>query len=75
MISSGYTLDLYCDHPNHKIEYFYSSTNDGILEDFDQFFSDEKNPKTDCFRQARKAGWKINLKERTCICPKCSEKK
>ena len=67
MISSGYTLDLYCDHPTHQNENPFRS-------ECDQFFSDEGNPKTDCFRQARRFGWKINLKERTCICPKCNKK-
>lgn len=74
MISSGYTLDLYCDHPDHEIEFFYDSTQNGVVQKFDQYFCDSKNPKSDCFKQARKDGWKINLKERTCICPKCNKK-
>lgn len=46
----------------------------GVIEKCDQYFSDSKNPKSECFKQARKDGWKINLKERTCICPKCNKK-
>jgi hypothetical protein len=75
MISSGYTLDLYCDHLDREIEYYYDSSQTGVIQVCGQYFSDWKNPKTDAFKQARKAGWKINLKERTCICSKCRKLK
>lgn len=70
MIVSGYTLDLYCDHPNHESTFLYSSSDEGYA----QFTSDAKNPKTDAYKQAKKVGWKIDLKKGICICPKCRKK-
>lgn len=65
MIAGGYTLDLYCDKSNELHAY----------DEFPHtFISDEKNGKTLCFREARKAGWKIT-RDRTAICPKCNGKK
>lgn len=60
MIVSEYTLDLYCDHPNHD-----KSSRE------ETFFNESKS---ECWKEARNAGWKLNSKDWTCICPKCNKK-
>ena len=68
----GYTLDMYCDHPDCRAQHSVSSL-DGQVQASD---------KAEAFHRARAAGWKINkgkeadvpdgqsLGTGTCICPK-----
>jgi len=62
MISSGYSLVLYCDDPDH------------IFEASRQYgeFDDER--KDECWKNARKAGW-ILKSNRECICPICAKRR
>jgi hypothetical protein len=50
----GYTLDLYCDHQHTETSSFASF--------YGQKFSD-------CAKEARKRGWRIDKKTRTATCP------
>jgi len=63
MISSGYTLDVYCDCPYCKQNLAWQKTA--------TFVSDEKNPKKDCFRQMRKEGWLTHIETCTHYSPAC----
>lgn len=64
MIASGYTLDLYCDHPGHVYSH--------ISQKF-QYCSDSKNCYSEVRKMARNEGW-ILKKNGEVICPKCSGK-
>lgn len=59
MIASGYSMDLYCQVNGNQHEYRQGQA---------QFFGETW---TDCAKQARAAGWKIDKAKRECICPKC----
>ena len=61
MITSGYTLDLYCDHENDDHEY----------GEFPHTFFNES--RTWCWKEARKTGWILH-RDWTATCPKCSKK-
>jgi hypothetical protein len=67
MLAGCYTLDLYCDNPNHVWEYH---------EFPDQYFHELGSV---CRQAARKRGWKFTKDRLTGdpvhICPKCSGKK
>lgn len=54
----GYSMDCYCDHlnPAHKFEEFPHS-----------FIG---RSRTEVFKQARKAGWRIH-NDNSATCPKC----
>lgn len=62
MIASGYTLDLYCDNETADHPFGY----------FPQTFFDEN--KSQCWKDAKKKGWKLDSKNRTAICPLCNKK-
>lgn len=66
MIVGCYTLDLYCDNEG--------KFPDGIHEhkEFPRKFTDEHGSR--CRKMAREEGWKLNLKDGTALCPKCSGK-
>jgi hypothetical protein len=56
---NGYCIDCYCDSPLHN-QYI------ALVGLCGEFIGQSR---TDCLKQARKAGWKINLKKDTCFCP------
>ncbi len=62
MMAGCYTLDLYCDNSTGAHEW----------DDFPHTFHHEYGSR--CRAQARAAGWIINRKEGTAICPLCSGK-
>ena len=69
MIVGGYTLELYCDaRPDDTLH-----TRALIVagDGFGEFVGEKAST---CRRLARKAGWLLNLKEGTCICPACRKK-
>lgn len=55
MIVGGYSLDLYCDNPQ--------------CCDNPAYF--EGGTASECRKQARRAGWELDLAARTAICPAC----
>ena len=64
MIVGAYTLDLYCDLPcNHGY-------GDAVVVP-DQYVADT-GPR--CRQQARRDGWRFNLRERLAVCPRCADK-
>lgn len=63
MIVGGYDLQLYCDRESPAHGY----------KEFPHQFSSEFGHRAR--RNARRAGWKLNLRDGTAICPKCSGKK
>lgn len=66
MIVGGYTLDLYCDHKDHKPGTISSSGEQFFGETFSQ-----------CKRLASRAGWKFsrNKSPAEAYCPACVKKK
>lgn len=58
MIVGCYSLDLYCDHPDGGQ---YRCTN----------WPGQWTGTTDrnCYAQARRAGWKLDLRQRQVLCP------
>ena len=60
MIVGCYTLDLYCDDETCKPKF----------KEFPKNFIAEYG--SECRAQARRAGWKLNLRDGTAICPRCS---
>lgn len=74
-MASGYSLDLYCDNAGDGKPggYGYGSPADGhAFRAFPAEFYGETW--SECARNARAAGWKIDRRERTAICPKCARK-
>ena len=63
MIVSGYSIDAYCDCPDCGESIHIAKQ--------DCFASDCRNPKSDCIRQMKCMGWKIDVKTRTCYSPEC----
>jgi hypothetical protein len=61
MIVGGYTLDLYCDDPDHV----------PVHGESHQFFTEEGSQAR---RKARKAGWMLNLRDGVARCPACAKK-
>lgn len=61
--SSGYTLDLYCDHDNPA---------HGWTEFPHQYTGESFGPLA---KAARRRGWIVRTKDRTATCPKCSGKR
>ena len=65
MFVSGYTVHLYCEHPEHK----NSWDNQQIQNEF-------AGPnKTDCVKQARGKGWRCSNHNKVVICPSCRKKR
>jgi hypothetical protein len=69
MIVGGYSLNLYCDAENHP-EYHKMTLEQRRNPDLEpgEFYGETASQ---CRKQARKAGWRINLVEQTVICPFC----
>lgn len=68
MISSGYSLHLYCDIkgcPNSQAK----GSGDNFAPPGE--FSDED--RSVCYKQARRAGWLVNHRYRTTVCPTCAK--
>lgn len=63
MITSGYTLMLYCDCKECE-----KYTKYGSQPYIGEFASDTANCRAKCFREAKKAGWEI-LKNGSCFAP------
>ena len=54
-----YTLDVYCDRKKeYSFEHLWMETFGGETFSY-------------CMRSAKKAGWKINARDRTATCPHC----
>lgn len=66
MITKGYTLDLYCDRYTSAV----LGCNGHDYGEFPHQFFDELGSR--CRAAARKAGWKVNYKTGSAICPKCA---
>ena len=58
-ITACYAMDLYCDVPGCKHKMPWQYTGETWEH---------------CARQARRAGWRINRRRHTAICPACSGK-
>jgi len=71
MIVGGYSLHLYCDAdgcPNGRaLGHAEYSRPPGE-------FTHSTNERG-AMAKARRAGWKLNLRDWTCLCPDCSKKK
>jgi len=68
MIASGYSLHLYCETPgcpNGQAQ----SHGDSSVPPGD--FSHEE--RSTCYKRARQAGWIINHRYRTTVCPICAK--
>jgi hypothetical protein len=69
MIASGYTLDLYCDVPVEGWEHLHQSEfshGPGV----GKFYAEEgRTARAD----ARRAGWKFNMRTGVAICPTCAK--
>lgn len=65
MIAGCYSLDLYCDNDSP------SSVERGehVYREFPHQYTAEHGSK--CRSLARKAGWKLDIKNGLAICPKC----
>ena len=59
MVVSGFTLVLYCDCEECQTSY---------MQAHDEFVSDAPNCRARCFREARRAGWKIT-RDYKCYAP------
>lgn len=64
MIASGYSLHLYCDTPGCPNQ----NCTGGVVPG--DFAHEERSV---CYRMARKAGWVINRRYRTTVCPECAK--
>lgn len=68
MIASGYSLHLYCDTPGCP-NGLARHQGDTSVPPGD--FSDEE--RSVCYKRARRAGWLINHRYRTTVCPECAK--
>ena len=67
-----YSLDLYCENFDiyeREVEDKFGHRYDDFPDEFTGY------DRAECFRNARKAGWVINVRKHTAYCPKCSHKK
>ena len=69
MYAAAFTLDLYCENMPVNYESWHKNPDHHEWEEFPHQFVE--HDRKEAFRVARKRGWKINTKTRTCICPKC----
>ncbi len=69
MIVGGYTLHLYCDGRGCLTNYPHGRGEDARYVAVE--FSGETGQ--ECRKDAKKAGWIINARNGTCLCPKCIE--
>jgi hypothetical protein len=63
MIVGCYDLNLYCDEPGHKPR----PAQDGADAEYCAETGGE------CRRDARKAGWKLQMRNSRAICPTCAK--
>lgn len=70
MIVSGYTLELYCDHPAH--DYARAEWGPMLATGGAQCPTEYLDPErgSKCRTAARKDGWLLK-RDGTCICPDC----
>lgn len=64
MIVGGYSLHLYCDEPTH----------DRLATQF-QNHEFAGGTKGETHKEARDAGWLLNLKDDVAICPHCRKQR
>jgi hypothetical protein len=64
MITACYSMDLYCDIKTSLFEHDNIQYGSCVLQLTGNTF-------TDCAKQARKLGWKLNRKSRKVLCPEC----
>lgn len=68
MIVSGYSVNLYCDGaPDCPNRLGGINTYSGPAADF----SDEE--RAQCYKDIRKAGWVLNRRVGTAVCPRCAK--
>lgn len=60
MIVGCYSLDLYCD----------GNGGGHVYNEFPHFFVGKSA--SSCYRQARRAGWRLSIRSGVAICPKCT---
>lgn len=65
---SYYTMDIYCDHPNHRIYYLNGEGYKGKKEQY------TGQTRSKCIKQARSVGW-IFHRNGKLTCPDCVNKK
>lgn len=70
MIVGGYSLDLYCDHPEHDQWYRLKRGNTGSCDA--QIFGETYGG---CAQQARRRGWMLSRDGMRCLCPEHSGKR
>jgi hypothetical protein len=68
VIASGYSLHLYCDTPGCPNQNCTGSADNPVVPG--DFSHEERSV---CYKMARKAGWVINMRARTVVCPICSK--
>lgn len=68
MIASGYSLHLYCDTPGCPNQNCKGSADDPRAPG--DFSHEERSV---CYKRARRAGWLINHRYRTTVCPECAK--
>ena len=72
MIVGCYTLDLYCDR--------FSVSPGEVTDEHGHWYNEFPHQFTaelgsECRAKAKQRGWKLNLKDGTALCPKCSGKR
>lgn len=68
MIAGCYSLDLYCDNYDPRVE----GCNGHAYDEFPHQYTDELGSK--CRARARADGWLVNYKTGKAICPKCNKR-
>lgn len=69
MIAGCYSLDLYCENSDREPR-SWPDKHGHEWNEFPWQYTDEEGRV--CRTRARLAGWSINLKTRTALCPKCN---
>ncbi len=73
MIVGCYTLDLYCDTPEcENGRAVHTSNSDGIASAPATFTAEHGS---ECRKDARRAGWRLELREGLAWCPLCTGRK
>ncbi len=73
MIVGCYSLDLYCDNEEaHFVEPKRLQTT-GYYDT--PYFNSIGRSREGCLRLSKKAGWSVNFKTRTALCPQCKGKR
>lgn len=69
MIAGCYSLDLYCENSDHKSR-TWPDKHGHAWGEFPHQYTDERG--SVCRAMARKAGWKLDRRAGTALCPKCN---